>query len=237
MSFYERFAAHYERVFPLREATLAFLQARLPAGRRVLDLGCGTGHYCGALAAAGLQAVGIDLDPLMIEAARAAYPAAEFHVLDLRGIASLAPPFGGAYCIGNVLPHLPPAGVDDLLGSLRGVLCSGAPLIIQTVNFDRLLPLREPYRFPDLDAGGGLVFRRRYLPAAGGAVRFVTELREDHRVLFTGEETLWPWRAADLIAAGAAAGLEPVEHFGDFAGAPFVPHDSGSNVLTFRTPC
>jgi SAM-dependent methyltransferase len=237
MSFYAQFAAHYERVFPLREGTLAFLRRRLPSAGRVLDLGCGTGHYCGALAAAGLQAVGIDLDLLMIEAARAAYPSAEFHVLDLRDVAALASPFGGAYCIGNVLPHLRPADVDDLLRSLRAVLSSGAPLIIQTVNFDRLLPLREPHQFPDLDAGGGLVFRRRYLQADGGAVRFVTELREDDRVLFTGEETLWPWHAADLIAAGAAAGLEPVEHCGDFAGTPFVPHDSGANVLILRTPC
>ncbi len=236
MSFYSEFATHYERVFPLREGTLAFLRMRLPSAGRVLDLGCGTGHYCGALAAAGLQAVGIDLDPLMIAAAQVAYPAAEFHVLDLRDVAALAPPFGGAYCIGNVLPHLAPAEVEDLLRSLRAVLSLGAPLIIQTVNFDRLLPLREPHQFPDLDAGGGIVFRRRYLPTDGDAVRFVTELREDDRVLFAGEETLWPWHAADLIAAGVAAGLEPVDHCGDFAGTPFVPHDSGANVLTFRTP-
>jgi hypothetical protein len=170
----------------------------------------------------------------MIAAARALYPAAEFHVLDLRDVASLAPPFGGACCIGNVLPHLAP---DDLAGFLRallGVLAPGAPFVVQTVNFDRLLPLDAPYRFPDLDAGGGLVFRRSYVPADDGAVHFVTELREDDRVIFTGEEMLWPLRAADLIAAAAGCGFTVGEHHGDFAGAPFEPHASGSNVLTFR---
>jgi SAM-dependent methyltransferase len=228
MSFYSEFATHYERVFPLREGTLAFLRARLPAGR-LLDLGCGTGHYCGALGA-----VGIDLDPLMIAAARASYPAAEFHVLDLRDIASLAPPFGGAYCIGNVLPHLAPDDLATCLRALRGLLLPGAPFVVQTVNFDRLLPLREPYRFPDLDPGDGLVFRRQYVPVADGTLRFVTELREDHRMLFTGEETLWPLRAVELITAAARCGFAVGDHHGDFAGTPFVPHASGSNVLTFR---
>lgn len=225
MSFYSDFAAHYERVFPLREGTLAFLRARLPAGR-LLDLGCGTGHYCGALGG-----VGVDLDPGMIAAARASYPAAEFHVLDLRDVASMAPPFGGAYCIGNVLPHLAPDDAADFLRALRGVLVPGAPFVVQTVNFDRLLPLDAPYRFPDLDAGEGLVFRREYMPGDGDAIRFVTELREDDRLLFTAEDRLWPWRATDLIAACTEAGFVLREHYGDFTGAAFAADRSGAVVL------
>ncbi len=236
MSFYSQFAANYERVFPLREGTLAFLQARLPAGRRVLDLGCGTGHYCGALAAAGMQTVGIDLDPAMIAAARARYTDIELQALDMREVGVLRGPFDGAYCIGNVLPHLAPADLAGFLRALRGLLSPAAPFVVQTVNFDRLLPFDAPYRFPNLDAGSSLVFRREYVPAGDGAVRFVTELREGDRLLFTGEEMLWPRRATDLIAVGDGAGFELVEHLGDFAGAPFVPHDSGSNVLTLRTP-
>lgn len=228
MSFYSQFAAHYERVFPLREGTLAFLAARLPAGGTVLDLGCGTGHYCGALAAAGFDAVGIDLDEAMIAAARATYPAAEFHALDLRAVADLARPFAGAYCIGNVLPHLAPPDLSEFLGALRGVLAPGAPFVVQTVNFDRLA---YPHTFPDLDVGDGLVFRRRYVLTNDGSVRFLTELRDGAATLFTGEEQLWPTRAADLAGACAAAGFVVREHLADFAGAPFAAETSGAAVL------
>jgi SAM-dependent methyltransferase len=237
MSFYQQFATNYERVFPLREGTLAFLRARLPAGGRVLDLGCGTGHYCGALAAAGLRPVGVDLDHTMIASARTAYPSAEFHVLDLRDVVTLPVPFDGSYCIGNVLPHLAPDDASAFLRALARVLAPGGPLIIQTVNYDGLLPLREAYRFPDLDAGKGLVFRREYVATEGDLapeVRFRTELREGSRVLFTGEERLWPLTAADLLAVCTDAGFTVVEQAGDFAGTPFVASTSGASVLTIR---
>jgi SAM-dependent methyltransferase len=235
MSFYSEFAAHYERVFPLREGTLAFLQARLPAGRgEVLDLGCGTGHYCGALASAGLRAIGIDLDPAMIAAAREKYPTAEFHALDMREVGVLRGPFDGAYCIGNVLPHLAPADLGPFLRELGGMLAPGAPFVVQTVNFDRLLPLEAPYRFPDLDAGGGLVFRREYVAAAGGAVRFLTELREGTDLLFAGEDALWPLPAAGLIVQCEATGFTVEARFADFAEAEFVAGASGGIVLVLR---
>ena len=60
MSFYRDFAAHYEQIFPFRPATLAFLRERLPEGRRVLDLGCGTAVL--AMAAAAGTALVVDLD-------------------------------------------------------------------------------------------------------------------------------------------------------------------------------
>jgi SAM-dependent methyltransferase len=228
MSFYSEFAANYERVFPLREGTLAFLKARLPAGRGVLDLGCGTGHY-----AAALGAVGVDLDPAMIAAARARYPDTEFRVLDMREIAELDGPFSGAYCIGNVLPHLAPDDLAAFLRALRDLLAPDAPFLVQTVNFDRLLPLRTPYRFPDLDAGSGLVFRRAYLPAAAGAVRFLTELCDREMVLFAGEDVLWPLASRELISRCEAAGFALREHCADFVGAPFDAATAGASILVF----
>ena len=98
MSFYEQFAAHYEKIFPFRETTWEFLRSRLPDQGRILDLGCGPGHYAGRFAAEDrLTAWGIDLDPAMVQAARENYPAAQFAVLDLRLVANLESPFTGAY--------------------------------------------------------------------------------------------------------------------------------------------
>jgi SAM-dependent methyltransferase len=231
MSFYSEFAAHYERVFPLRAGTLAFLQARLPAGGAVLDLGCGTGHYCGALAAAGLRPVGIDLDPAMIAAARSRYPDIAFRVLDMREVGVLGGPFDGAYCIGNVMPHLAPEDLGGFLRDVGALLAPDAPFVVQTVNFDRM---GAPYRFPDLDAGDGLVFRREYAGAEHGAVWFRTELRDGSRRLFAGEDLLWPLPAARLITLCKAAGFVIESHLADFAGAEFVAASSGASVLVLR---
>ena len=51
-------------------------------GERIVDLGCGTGRLAGEISKAGAQAVGVDIDPSMIERARAAYPDVEFVVAD-----------------------------------------------------------------------------------------------------------------------------------------------------------
>ncbi len=60
----------------LREHTYAAL------GDTVVDVGCGSGRAVGELAARGATAIGIDLDPAMIETAGLRWPASEFHVAD-----------------------------------------------------------------------------------------------------------------------------------------------------------
>jgi SAM-dependent methyltransferase len=68
-----------ERVFdavftPFTAALLA--AADLGSARRVLDVGCGSGSLLDAAAAAGAEAVGVDISPAMVEAARRRVPAA-----------------------------------------------------------------------------------------------------------------------------------------------------------------
>src|SRR5690349_22725457 len=52
---------------------------RPPPGATVVDVGCGAGRAVAELAALGCHAVGVDLDPAMLAAARARFPE-----LDLR---------------------------------------------------------------------------------------------------------------------------------------------------------
>jgi ubiquinone/menaquinone biosynthesis C-methylase UbiE len=51
-------------------------------GDTVVDVGCGAGRAVGELAARGVRAIGVDLDPAMIETAAGRWPAGEFHVAD-----------------------------------------------------------------------------------------------------------------------------------------------------------
>ncbi|MGH3377016.1 MAG: methyltransferase domain-containing protein [Actinoallomurus sp.] len=60
----------------LRERTYQAL------GDTVVDVGCGGGRAVGELAARGVRAIGVDLDPAMIETATQRWPTGEFHVAD-----------------------------------------------------------------------------------------------------------------------------------------------------------
>ncbi len=64
------------QVRDLREHTYQAL------GGTVVDVGCGGGRAVGELAARGVRAIGVDVDPGMVEVARERWPAGEFHVGD-----------------------------------------------------------------------------------------------------------------------------------------------------------
>ncbi len=234
MSFYAEFAAHYERVFPFREPVLAYLKQWLPPPpARVLDAGCGPGHYCGKLADAGYEAVGLDLDTAMIAAARAGHPRAAFHALDLRDVADLPGVLDGVFCLGNVAAYLSRAELGAVLASLRDKLPAGAPWLMQTVNWDPLLA-HDAYVFPDRELDG-LVFQREYAAITEDSAVFRTRLRRDDEILFTGEDILHPLLSSDCIALHAAASFELTAHHADFAGAPFAADRPGGNVMAYRS--
>src|SRR4051812_41229736 len=84
---FDRIGARYEEAFPRKEGQLAateWLIERLPAGARVLDVGCGTGLPSGRrLVDAGLQVTGIDISEEMLQLARCNVPGAELLRLDV----------------------------------------------------------------------------------------------------------------------------------------------------------
>ena len=59
------------------------IDAMLERGSRVLDAGCGPGRLGGYLHGAGHTVVGVDVDPVLIEAAEADYPGPTWLVGDL----------------------------------------------------------------------------------------------------------------------------------------------------------
>jgi SAM-dependent methyltransferase len=234
MSFYSEFAAHYERIFPFRAATHAFLAGHLaPGARRVLDLGCGTGDYCGRFAADGHLAVGIDLDPQMIAAASARYPRARFACLDLRAVSRFPETFDLACCIGNTLAHVPPPDLPAFLAALRARLAPGARWIFQVLNWDAILE-RGTHVFPviRLDAGA-IAFHREYRDISERRVRFLTRLEIDGAVRFAGEVELYPVRAGVYEQLHAAASFHCLGHYGGFTETPFAP-GAAASVFVFE---
>src|SRR5688500_1299052 len=58
----------------------------LPAGRRVLEVGCGTGVFLRAAADRRLEVVGLDASAALLELARERVPDAELHVGDMEAL-------------------------------------------------------------------------------------------------------------------------------------------------------
>ncbi len=77
---FEKSAARYEgwygtphgrRVDRSERALIAWLLGWFPGARRVLEIGCGTGHFTRWLAARGYVAIGLDRSPAMLREAQA----------------------------------------------------------------------------------------------------------------------------------------------------------------------
>ncbi|WP_333620133.1 class I SAM-dependent methyltransferase [Dietzia sp.] len=109
------------------EARLA--DAMVPRGSRILDAGCGTGRLAGYLARAGHEAWGVDLDPALVEVARADHPGAHFEVqnlaeLSIAGDGGEPLEFDLIVSAGNVMAFL--AG-SERAPALRGIARHLAP--------------------------------------------------------------------------------------------------------------
>lgn len=124
------------------DARLRFLLARVRAGERVLDVGCGEGRFTAALAERGVRAVGVDVAEEPLRRARARRPELD---LELHRVAPAGPwPFADAsfdaVWAGEVIEHV--ADTAGWLSELRRVLRSGGLLLLSTPAHDLFTRLR-----------------------------------------------------------------------------------------------
>jgi SAM-dependent methyltransferase len=110
------------------------VDAMVPRHARILDAGCGPGRVGGLLADAGHDVVGVDVDPVLIEAAEQDHPGPLWMVGDLaeldlpaRGITA---PFDAIVCAGNVMTFLAPTTRGAVLKRLRAHLAPGGRVAI-----------------------------------------------------------------------------------------------------------
>ncbi len=99
------------------------IDAMASPGSSILDAGCGAGRITHALGLRGHRVIGVDADPLLIDAGREQHPEADLRVLDL---VDLAPDVGGPFdlvvCTGNVMPFVQPGTERSILGAMASVL-------------------------------------------------------------------------------------------------------------------
>ncbi|WP_253858174.1 class I SAM-dependent methyltransferase [Prauserella alba] len=99
------------------------VDALAPRGARILDAGCGPGRVGAALAAAGHDVVGVDVDPALIAAAEQDYPGPQWLVGDLAELdlpaREIPAPFDVIVCAGNVMPFAAPSTRGTVLRRFR----------------------------------------------------------------------------------------------------------------------
>lgn len=98
------------------------LTARLPAGARVLDLGCGAGRAAKLLER--FEVVGVDVSPEQVRRARANAPAATFVQGDFARLDFPAGSFDAVVALFSIM-HVPRAEHPELLGRIARWLVSG----------------------------------------------------------------------------------------------------------------
>lgn len=110
------------------------VDAMLARGSRVLDAGCGTGRVGAFLAAAGHDVVGVDLDPVLVDAARQDHPGPRWLVGDLAELdlpaQGVVDGFDAVVCAGNVMTFVAPDTRREILRRMLLHLRDGGRVVV-----------------------------------------------------------------------------------------------------------
>jgi SAM-dependent methyltransferase len=191
---YERRAELYDRAFDWDiDDEVDWLLGRLgPGCHGVLEPGCGSGRVLAAVARRGVEAVGIDRSPAMVELARAR--GLDVVLADMTDF-DLGRSFDGAVCPINTLAHLSPEELGRHLERMGAHLRPGGRYLVQ-------LQLGREAHTSKWEANGLRVVwaTERFEPAAGRQrQRSRIELASGEVVEELHELTLWTpetWAAA-----------------------------------------
>ena len=126
---------------PLDRALLdRFAKATRDSGP-VCDLGCGPGHVARFLKERGVEVVGYDLAPKMVEAARLLNPGITFHQADMTALDHADESWAGLVAFYSII-HLPRTEITETLRGFRRILRPGGLLFLafhigdETVHLD-----------------------------------------------------------------------------------------------------
>jgi len=132
VDYYARRAAEYERIFakPERQSDLAALRARIGrmfAGRKVLELSCGTGYWTEVIAPVADEVLALDLNQEVLDVARSKKIAGKLS-FD-KGDSYALPDLGrrhNALFAGFWWSHVPVARIDLFLEKTANTVAPGA---------------------------------------------------------------------------------------------------------------
>lgn len=163
----EGYDTHFSFVSQLGDDLLELLGP--VTGRRVLDLGCGTGRHAAELAARGADVVGIDADQAMLEKARHAHPDVHFVHLDANhlSLAAVGSPTPFDHCLSNAALHWM-TDQEGVIRNVRSVLRDRGRFVAEMGGAGNIATLDAALRgaLQDLGISDARVVRN-YFPTVG----------------------------------------------------------------------
>lgn len=147
----ERFRAMAARGEDIHgEAT--FVAGLVGPPARVLDAGCGTGRIAVHLDELGYAVVGVDVDPPMLDVARADAPGLDWRLGDLATF-DLGEEFDVVVLAGNIIPLLEPGTLEPVCARLAAHVAPGGRLVCGFgLDADHLPPGCPVTPLADVDA-------------------------------------------------------------------------------------
>jgi SAM-dependent methyltransferase len=208
--------------------------------RRALDAGCGTGLHALLLAQLGVAVTAIDISPTMLDYVARHGKEMGLHIHTMQAsfdtLAGKFPAtFDAIFCLGNTLAHLLTA--DELrtaLSNFAAILVQDGVLIVQLVNFERLLRSKE--RIQSVKERGGKIFVRFYDFEPDG-VRFNILKLERGGNSFRHTLQSLPLRAIrreELSEALLRSGFQQPSVYGAISLEDFTPDSSPDLVVIAR---
>lgn len=232
MAFYEEISKYYDYIFPIGEEQLDFIKKGVgEPPKRLLDAACGSGGYSVSLAKQGYRMVALDYDMGMVRLARNKAEAEKLDIqvvqCDMKKLSEcVKESFDGIFCIGNSIVHLGShAEIQDTLAQMHGLLREGGKLVLQIINYDRIIK----YGINELPAitnsEVGLQFIRKYeYDEEKGIIHFVTTLtidKNDEKERYDNSIELLPLVSTDMEGLLRNAGFDSIKFYGDFKGSEY----------------
>lgn len=232
MNMYDNISEYYDEIFPIDAATLDFIRRTVgDPPKSVLDVACGSGGYAVEMSKYGYDVTATDNSPDMIlrtsQKAREGNVSLDVVECDMRNIESkIQKKFDCIYCIGNSIVHITDIDeITDVVMQMGKLLVQRGTLIIQTLNYDRIIRLNIT-RLPVIEnKEKGITFVRTYdLDNHDGTVKFRTEIIIDNKRVnasVKGEVDLYPIKKDEMIQVLKKAGFNNIQIYGDFTGQPY----------------
>ena len=118
-------------------------KANPSSSSRILDVGCGTGHHVASLSSKGLDVLGIDIAPSMIDKAKANFPDYKFQVADALNGSEFEPAsFTHILCMYFSIYYF--KDKTQFFNNCYNWLMPGGYLIVHLVDRDRFDPILPP---------------------------------------------------------------------------------------------
>ncbi len=201
----------------------------VPAPARLLDVPCGGGRHCHALADRGYDMTGVNISSEFLDAARAPIERPSGTIAwEHREMRDLPWPstFDGAYCFGNSFGYLDDDGNAAFLKAVARAIKPGARFVLETGYVaESLLPvLQERASYPI----GDMIMQaqRRYDPIEGRLHVEYTWMRDGTTERRSMSARIYTCR--EILGLLGQAGFADIQGYGSFAREPF---RLGSNRL------